>query len=62
MAGTPTKTRLCLHLLQRGVATMGARMFILSAAHTEEDIDQTIKTFGDSLDAMIAEGTLNQAT
>ncbi len=62
MAGTPTKQRLCLHLLHRGVATMGGRNFILSAAHTEEDIDQTVKAFGDSLDAMITEGTLNQAT
>jgi glutamate-1-semialdehyde 2,1-aminomutase len=62
MAGVPTKQRLCLHLLYRGVATMGARFFILSAVHTEEDIDQTVKAFGDSLDAMIAEGTINQAT
>jgi len=62
MAGTPTKQRLCLHLLHRGVATMGGRLFILSAAHTEEDIDQTVKALCDSLDAMIAEGTLNQAT
>ena len=62
MTRSPARTRLCLHLLQRGVATMGARLFILSAAHTEEDIDQTVKAFGDSLNAMIAEGTLNQAT
>jgi glutamate-1-semialdehyde 2,1-aminomutase len=62
MTGTSMKQRLCLHLLQRGVATMGGRLFILSAAHTEEDIDQTVRAFGDSLDAMIAEGTLNQAT
>ena len=58
-AGTLTKQRLCLHLLQRGVATMGGRMFILSAAHTEEDIDQTVKALCDSLDAMIEEGTIN---
>jgi len=56
------KQRLCLHLLQRGVATMGGRMFILSVAHTEEDIDQTVKALCDSFDAMMAEGTLNQAT
>ncbi len=62
MAGTPTKERLCLHLLHRGVATMGGRMFILSATHTKEDIDQTVKALCDSLDAMIEEGTLNQAT
>ena len=61
-AGARTRMRLCLHLLQRGVATMGARLFILSIAHTEEDIEQTVKAFGDSLDAMIAEGTLKQAS
>jgi len=59
MAGVATKQRLCLHLLQRGVATMGGRIFILSSIHTEADIDQTIKAFSDSLDAMIAEGSLN---
>lgn len=48
--------RLCAHLLQRGVATMDARFFILTAAHTKEDIDQTMDAFADSLDAMIAEG------
>jgi len=61
VAGASTKVRLCLHLLHHGVSTMGARFFILSAAHTNEDIDQTVKAFADSLDAMIAEGTLNQA-
>jgi len=40
---------------------MDGELFILSAAHTKEDIDQTIHAFGDSLDAMIAEGTLSQA-
>jgi len=62
MARSPAKHRLCLHLLQRGVATMGARLVILSAVHTEEDIDQTVKALCDSLDAMIEEGILNQAT
>ena len=55
------QSRLCLHLLHRGVATMDGEIFILSAAHTKEDIDQTIEAFSDSLDAMIAEGTLSQA-
>ena len=60
-AGDPARIRLCLHLLQRGVSTMAARLFVLSVAHTEEDIDRTTKAFADSLDAMIAEGTLNQS-
>ena len=54
----PVRTRLELHLLQRGIATMGGRFFVLSAAHTKEDIDQTIDAFSNSLDAMIAEGVL----
>jgi len=62
LAGMPIKTRLCLHLLYRGVSTIAGRFFILSAAHTEEDIDKTVKAFGDSLDAMIAEGTLDKAS
>jgi len=57
----PIQTRLGLHLLQRGIATFGRGFYILSAAHTKEDIDKTIYAFSDSLDAMIAEGTLSQA-
>ncbi|MCD6299666.1 MAG: aminotransferase class III-fold pyridoxal phosphate-dependent enzyme [Dehalococcoidales bacterium] len=60
VAGASTKSRLCLHLLHRGVATLGGRMFILSTAHTEEDIDQTVKALSDSLIAMIEEGTLTK--
>ncbi|GAG95862.1 unnamed protein product, partial [marine sediment metagenome] len=54
-----TKVRLCQHLVQRGVSTMSARMFIFSCVHTVEDIDRTIKALGDSLDAMLAEGTIS---
>ncbi len=61
LSGGSLKTRLCLHLLQRGIATMGARLFILSAAHTEQDIDRTVEALCDSLHAMIAEGSLDQS-
>jgi len=57
----PVYTRLCLHLLQRGIAVAPKGFYVLSAAHTTEDIDQTIDAFRDSLDAMIEEGTLGQA-
>ncbi len=60
-AMVPIRTRLGLHLLQRGIATMGGRFFILTVAHTKEDIDQTMDAFADSLDAMVAEGTLSRA-
>jgi glutamate-1-semialdehyde 2,1-aminomutase len=54
----PVRQQLCLHLLQRGVATMGGRFFVLSAAHTEEDVDQTIEALVASLEAMRADGAL----
>ena len=60
-AGAAMRARLGLHLLQHGIATFDGRCFILSVAHTREDIDQTIYTLGDSLDAMFAEGTLGKA-
>jgi glutamate-1-semialdehyde 2,1-aminomutase len=53
------KTMLALHLLHRGIATMGGRFFVLSAVHTKQDIDQTMEAFASSLDDLLAEGTLN---
>lgn len=58
VAMLPTKDRLCVHLLQRGVSTLAARAFVLSAVHTEEDIDKTVSALGDALDDMKAEGSL----
>lgn len=53
----PLRDRLTLHLLQRGIATSGARHFAFSTAHTKEDITQTLDALSASIDAMIAEGT-----
>jgi glutamate-1-semialdehyde 2,1-aminomutase len=55
---TPIWARMLLHLLQRGVSSLRGNLHVMSAAHTREDIDQTIRVFGESLDAMIAEGSL----
>jgi len=52
------KTILCLHLLHRGIATMGGRFFVLSAVHTKRDIDQAMEAFASSLDDLVAEGLL----
>ena len=52
------KDRLCIHLLQRGISTLGARYFIMSAVHTEEDIDKTVNALEASLAAMREEGTI----
>jgi len=59
---SPMRKRLCLHLLQRGVAVgvSGGRFFVMSIAHTHPDIEETIKAFRDSLDAMVAEGSLEK--
>jgi glutamate-1-semialdehyde 2,1-aminomutase len=59
-ASTPVRSRLSLLLMQRGIHTPLGRMFILSAAHSKEDVDQTVKTFAESLDVMIAEGSLGK--
>lgn len=54
-AGAAMRARLCLHLFQRGIATFDGRCFILSAAHTRDDVDQTIAALGDCLDAAFSE-------
>ncbi len=56
----PAKARLGHHLLQRGVSTMSGRLFILSSAHSEKDLDQTIHALADSLDTMVAEGSIER--
>ena len=50
--------RLTLHLLQRGVACLRANLWIMSSAHTKEDVDHAIEALADSFDAMVTEGTL----
>ena len=57
---SPVKYRLCLHLLQRGVATMGGRFFVMSGAHSRADVDFTVDAFEDSLKEMLEEGSLKQ--
>lgn len=52
------KNLLGFHLLQRGIATMSGRFFVMSAVHSKQDVDRTIEAFAESLDNMIAEGVL----
>ena len=54
----PKKDRLCIHLLQHGISTLSARYFVMSAVHTEEDIDKTVNALEASLVAMREEGTI----
>ncbi len=46
------------HLLLHGVHFHRGTMGLVSAAHTEEDIDRTITAFGAAFDGMLAEGTI----
>ncbi|HEY82821.1 MAG TPA: aminotransferase class III-fold pyridoxal phosphate-dependent enzyme [Dehalococcoidia bacterium] len=57
----PIKNELCLRLLERGIATMGARFFVMSAAHTREDVDRTVAALASSLDEMMATGALKES-
>lgn len=52
----PIRGRLDLHLLERGISTLMARMFVMSSEHTQEDVDQTISVLAESFEAMLKEG------
>ena len=55
-----TYNRLLLHLLQRGVSNLIGSIFILSALHTKDDLQKTLQSFSDSLEAMLKEGSLKR--
>jgi glutamate-1-semialdehyde 2,1-aminomutase len=57
----PILDQLMLHLLQRGVTCLRSSLWIMSSAHTKEDIDRAIEALADSFDALVAEGTLKPA-
>ena len=46
---TPKASRLNLHLLQRGIATLDGKFIVLSAAHAKEDIALALEALGNSL-------------
>lgn len=54
----PVYNRLSLELLQHGVANMVGMLFVLSAVHSKQDIDETIKALGKSIENMQAEQLL----
>lgn len=58
MSKADVKLKLCVHLLQKGIATMGGRFFVMSGVHTEEELDQAVNALISSLDAMSADGSL----
>ena len=57
--GTPAHGVLKVGMLNHGVDLMGHKA-IISSAHTEADIDQTIAAFDETLGEMLAEGVLTR--
>ena len=58
-AGNPETGRLFkLAMLNHGVDTMGGGRFIVSAVHSDDDIDHTVEAFGHAIAAMKDEGCL----
>jgi len=58
---TATYKRLDLHLLHRGVSVLRGEALIVSAAHTRADVEATAAALGESVKAMLDEGTLPPA-
>ena len=57
-AASPAATAMKRGLQNRGVDIMGRDAFLVSAAHTETDIDQTIGAFEETMAAVRAEGLI----
>lgn len=57
-AQTITNNQLCLRLLERGIATMGGRMFILSSIHTMAALEHTVEALELCLDELMEQRTV----
>lgn len=60
LAGAEEKHKLGMYLLHHGIHSQQGRMFILSTAHTREDIDRTIDALVQSIDEAMAEGAIGE--
>ena len=58
LAGSKEKHRLGMYLLHHGIHAQQGRMFILSMAHTREDIDSTITALVKAIGEAMAEGAI----
>ncbi len=60
LAGGEEKQRLGLYLLQHGIHTHQGRMFILSIAHTKDDINRTVDALVKALGEAMADGSIGE--
>lgn len=58
LGGSEEKHRLGLYLLHHGVHTHQGRMFILSIAHTKEDIDKAVEALVKAIQDAMADGAI----
>jgi glutamate-1-semialdehyde 2,1-aminomutase len=49
-----------MHLIQNGLHLLMGTMGVVSAVHTETDIEQSIKAFGAAFDGLLAEGIIEK--
>jgi glutamate-1-semialdehyde 2,1-aminomutase len=60
LAGAKEKHKLGVYLLQHGIHSQQGRMFILSIAHTRDDIDRTVAALVRSIGEAMAEGVIGE--
>ena len=60
LAGVEEKHKLGVYLLHHGIHTHQGRQFILSIAHTKEDIDKTINALIKAIDNAMADGAIGK--
>ncbi len=61
LAGDAEKHKLGTYLLHHGIHTHQGRMFILSMAHTREDIDRTVDALISAIGDAMADGAIGQS-
>jgi len=60
LAGNIEKHKLGVYLLHHGIHTHQGRQFILSIAHTKEDIDKTINVLVKAISDAMADGAIGK--
>ena len=61
LAGTEEKHKLGVYLLQHGIHTHQGTMFILSIAHTKEDIDKAVDALVKAIGEAMADGAIGES-
>jgi glutamate-1-semialdehyde 2,1-aminomutase len=59
IAGKPQKSRFSQYLLQAGIVLLAGEMFVLSSAHTKEDVEKTVSALEAALPALISDSRGN---